>query len=62
MKLNKEKIIKIKLALGLTWQEIADRGGANTRQSAYLKYKEGSALQAEYFGKVFGIKPKDLIK
>jgi len=62
MKLNKKKIENIKNAMGLTWEDVASKGKLKTRQAAYFKWRNGSALQAEFFAKIFNIDPKDLIK
>ena len=62
MELDQERVKQIKKALNMTWQEIADKGGLNFRQHAYLKYHHKSVRAAEFFGKVFEMNPKDLIK
>jgi hypothetical protein len=62
MELDKKKIQRIRKSLGLTWMEIAKRGKLKRRQDAFERYKKGSLRSAEFFGKIFGINPKDLIK
>ena len=62
MELDTEKIQRIKEALGLSWKDIADKGGLRFRQHAWDKFNRKSIKSAEFFGKVFNIDPKDLIK
>ena len=62
MELNTEKIRALKNSMKLTWDDISRLGNLNSRQSAYDKYKHGSIKSAEFFGKIFNIDPKELIK
>jgi len=62
MKLNTKKITKIKSALGLTWDDIAKKGGLKSRQHAWEHFNRGSIKSAEFFAKIFNINPKDLIE
>jgi hypothetical protein len=62
MELDTEKIKKIKEALGLTWEQIAIKGGVNTKQQAWEHFNRGSIKSAEFFGRAFNFEPKDLIK
>ena len=62
MKLDKKKIKRMKEACEFSWADIARLGGVGSRQHAYDKYKKGSIKSAEFFGKVFRVKPKDLIQ
>ena len=61
MKLDTEKIKELKRQSGLTWIEIAERGGLESKQAAFEKAK-GGIKNAEFFAKVFGVKPQELIK
>ena len=62
MRLDKEKIKRMKEACEFSWADIARLGKLQSRQHAYDKYKKGSMMSAEFFGKIFSVKPKDLIK
>ena len=62
MELNINKIKDIKRVLGFTWLEIAQQGGLKTKQAVYDKLKPKRIKSAEFFGKIFNINPKDLIK
>ena len=63
LKLNKEKIKKLKELHDLSWQDIADMGNLNSRQNAFAKYANGGVVKsAEFFGKIFNMRPKDLIE
>ena len=61
MKLNSEKILKLKKLHGLTYQQIANRMGLKHRQHVFDYIKNKRLSGAEKFAKVFGIDPKDLI-
>jgi len=61
MKLNVEKIRRLKKAQNLTWQEIAHKMGANSRQYVYEYVRHERITGAEKFAKVFGINAIDLI-
>jgi len=61
MRLNTEKIRRLKEAQGLTWQQIADKMGANSRQYVYEYVRHERVTGAEKFAKVFGVEPIDLI-
>ena len=62
MKLDKEKIQRLKKVYGFTWADISKAGKLKSRQAAFYKWRDGSALQAQFFAKVFDLDPKDLIK
>ena len=62
MELNTEKIRELKDSLKLTCGDIARIGNLKSRQAAFDKYNHGSIKAAEFFGKVFDIDPKQLIK
>jgi hypothetical protein len=62
MELDVDKIKRIKEALGLSWNDIAVKGNLNSRQHAWDKYRRKSIKSAEFFGRIFNINPKDLIK
>ena len=62
MELNQDKILQLKKAWRLTWDDIAEQGNLNSRQHAFLKWKNKSVRAAEFFAKVFNMDPKDLIK
>ena len=62
MELNIEKIKKIKDAMGLTWGEIANITGLKSRQAAFDKLQPERIKSAEFFGRLFNMNPKDLIK
>jgi len=62
MQLDTKKILKLKRALGLTWQDIAKLGKLKSRQHAFLKCNKNSLKSAEFWAKIFHAKPKDLLK
>ena len=62
MKLDTEKIKRLKEARGITYREIAKLMGLNSRQHVFDFIKFKRITGAEKFAKVFGVDPKDLIK
>lgn len=61
MKLNVKKIKRLKKKSGLTWQAIAEKGGKKSRQHAYSFITTKRLSGAEFFARIFKVKPKDLI-
>jgi len=59
MKLNKDKIKKLKAESGLTWADIARIGELPRRQDAHQKIK--SVKNSGFFAKVFNVDEKELI-
>ena len=62
MELDQKRVLQLKKAFRLTWKDLANRGGLNSRQHAFLNWKNKSVRAAEFFGKIFDVNPKDLIK
>jgi len=62
MKLDIEKIKRLKKSRNLTYQDIADMMGFKSRQHVYEYIRYARITGAEKFAKVFGLDPKDLIK
>jgi hypothetical protein len=62
MELNVEKIKELKSLSGLTWGDIARAGKLKSRQSAFEKCNIKSVNSADFFGRIFNIDPKELIK
>jgi len=63
LKLNTKLILKMKKQRRMTWVEIAELAGLESRQQAqYYAQGRNPCAGAEYFAKVFKCKPKDLIK
>ena len=62
MKLDTQKIKRMKKAAGLTWLQIAEKMGLKSRQAVYDLILNKRLSGAERFAKVFGLDPKDLIK
>ena len=61
MKLNVKKIKELKKAQNLTYDEIAERMGLNSKQHVYDYIANERVTGAEKFAKVFGIDPIELI-
>ena len=62
MKLDTDKIKRLKEAQNLTYQDIANKMGLKSRQHVYDYIKFERISGAEKFAKVFGVNPIDLIK
>lgn len=61
LKLNSNKVKKIKRKLGLTWDDIAKMGGKHSKQAVYDYVLNERVSGAVFFAKVFKCKPKDLV-
>ena len=61
LRLNSNKVKKIKQKLGLTWEDIAKMGGKKSKQAVYDYVLKERVSGAVFFAKVFKCKPKDLI-
>lgn len=62
MKLDTEKIKRLKDAAGLTYADLAKRMGLKSRQHVFDYITNERITGAEKFAKVFGVDAKDLIK
>ena len=62
MELNVEKIKELKAISGLTWKDVSRLGGLKSRQAAHEKCNVRSVNSADFFGKIFNVDPKELIK
>jgi len=61
MKLNTKKIIRLKKAQNLTWQQLANKMGLKSRQHAYDYILNKRVTGAEKFAKALGVDTQDLI-
>ena len=62
MKLDTDKIKRLKKSRNLTYQDIAGLMGFNSRQHVYEYIRHKRISGAEKFAKIFGVDAKDLIK
>ena len=62
MELDTEKIQKYRKLNKWTWADVARIGKLKSRGAAAMKCKPKALKSADFFGKLFGIEAKDLLK